>query len=248
MGRKIHAVIIDIEFVRVKFHHTFLPICLKFGRCYIQSLIVAFEMYNLEGLVPLSSSTFKKAVNVLIRAFWDDPLNAYFFPDETKRKRILPAFFEFRLKQGKACGEVYVTSDDVEGIAIWKYHDKLDISFWKILRLGGLKLYRLCGRALINRMMKTNEWSDNRRNELANPPYLHLGSFAVDPEMQCKGFASKLIRPMLAHLDEMNWDCCLETQSESNVSLYEHYGFEILGKSVMPDTNLPHWNMIRYSQ
>jgi ribosomal protein S18 acetylase RimI-like enzyme len=211
-------------------------------------VIIEFEMHNLEGLVLLSRVTYKKAVNVLTRAFWEDPLNIYFFPDETKRRVFLPAFFEFRLNQGKACGKVYVTSDDVEGIAIWKYHDKLDISFWKTLRLGGLRTYRLYGRKLINKMMKVGDWSANRRKELIKSPYLHLGSFAVDPEMQGKGFASRLIRPMLAYLDEIGLDCCLETQSESNVSLYEHYGFEILGKSVMPDANLPHWSMIRYPQ
>ena len=203
---------------------------------------------TLEGLVPLSKSTFQKCVDVLTRAFWDDPLTVYFFPDETKRKRILPAFFEFRLKQGKHCGEVYVTSDDVEGVAIWKYHDKLDINLWKSIRLGGLKMYRLCGRSLINNMMRINDWSSNRRNELATLPYLHLGSFAVDPEIQGKGYGSKLIRPMLTHLDESKIRGYLEAQSESNVSLYEHFGFEVLAESVVPNTEIPHWDMMRSPQ
>jgi predicted GNAT family N-acyltransferase len=97
-------------------------------------------------------------------------------------------------------------------------------------------------------MRKLNDFVTNRRKELATSPYLHLGSLAVDPEMQGKGYGNKLIRPMLAHLDEINWHCYLEAQSESNVSLYEHYGFEILGTCTVTDANIPHWDMIRYAQ
>ncbi|MHA1943205.1 MAG: GNAT family N-acetyltransferase [Candidatus Thorarchaeota archaeon] len=203
---------------------------------------------TLDGLVRLSDYSFEKAVDVLIRAFWDDPLNVYLFPDETKRKRFLPAFFEFRLKQGKLCGEVYTTSDEVEGVAIWKYYQKIDTTLWRIIRLGGLKMMRRSGLSLTRRMMKINDFVSKRRNEYATPPYMHLGPIAVDPEKQGKGYGSKLIRPMLTHLDEMKWHCYLEAQSESNVSLYEHFGFVVLNKGVVPDTEIPHWDMMRPPQ
>ncbi|MGY5856268.1 MAG: hypothetical protein RTS72_06680, partial [Candidatus Thorarchaeota archaeon] len=75
---------------------------------------------NLDGLVHLSDSSFERAVDVLTQSFWNDPLNLYFFPDETLRKRFLPVFFEYRLKQGRKYGEVFITSENVEGIAIWR--------------------------------------------------------------------------------------------------------------------------------
>ncbi len=97
-------------------------------------------------------------------------------------------------------------------------------------------------------MTKVGEFSSTRRKKYATTPYMYLGSFAVDPEMQSQGFASKLIRPMLAHLDESKLHCYLEAQSESNVSLYEHYGFEVLAEGVVPDTNFSHWDMVRSPQ
>ena len=99
-----------------------------------------------------------------------------------------------------------------------------------------------------NSMMKVNEFSSKRRMKYAIDPYIHLGPFAVDPEKQGQGFASKLIRPMLAHLDENKMHSYLEAQSESNVSLYEHYGFEVLAEGVVPDTDIPHWDMMRPPQ
>lgn len=205
-------------------------------------------MLTLEGLTHLSNSSFEKAVDVLIRAFWDDPLIVHLFPDKTNRKRFLPAFFEFRLKQGQVCGEVYTTSDEVEGVAIWKYYGKIDTTLWRIIRSGGLNMMRRCGWSLTRRMMKINDFVGKRRNEFAIPPYMHLGPIAVDPETQGKGYGSKLIRPMLTHLDEMKWNCYLEAESESNVSLYEHYGFEIIDKGAVPDTEIPHWDMMRPPQ
>ena len=203
---------------------------------------------TLNGLVPLSKSTFQKSVDVLTRAFWDDPLNAYFYPDETKRKRFLPIFFEYRLKQGLQYGEIFTTSEEVEGIAIWKPSKTIDSTLWREFRSGGFKMLRIFGRTLINSMMKVNEFSSKRRMKYAIDPYIHLGPFAVDPEKQGQGFASKLIRPMLAHLDENKMHSYLEAQSESNVSLYEHYGFEVLAEGVVPDTDIPHWDMMRPPQ
>jgi len=203
---------------------------------------------TLEGLVPLSKSSFPKCVDVLTRAFWDDPLNAHFFPNETQRQRLLPLFFEYRLKQGRQYGEVFTTSDEVEGIAIWIPSKTIDSNLWREFRSGGFKLLRIFGRSLINRMTKVGEFSSTRRTKYATTPYMHLGSFAVDPEMQGQGFAGKLISPMLAHLDESKMHCYLEAQSESNVSLYEHYGFEVLAEGVVPNTDIPHWDMMRSPQ
>ncbi len=203
---------------------------------------------TLEGLLPLSKSSFQKSIDVLTRAFWDDPLNAHFFPDETQRQRLVPLFFEYRLKQGRRYGEVFTTSEEVEGIAIWIPSNTIDSTLWREFRSGGFKLLRIFGLSLINRMTKVGEFSSTRRAKYAITPYLHLGSFAVDPEMHGQGFASKLIRPMLAHLDESKMHCYLEAQSESNVSLYEHYGFEVLAEGVVPNTDIPHWDMMRSPQ
>jgi predicted GNAT family N-acyltransferase len=63
---------------------------------------------------------------------------------------------------------------------------------------------------------------------------MHLGPVAVDPELQGQGYSSKLIRPMLERLDSQELPCYLEAQSESNVSIYEHYGFEVLAKGNVP--------------
>ena len=201
-----------------------------------------------DDIASLSKKDTKNAIEVLTKAFWNDPLNLHFFPEEEERERFLPMFFEFRLKQGMRYGEVHVTSPDIVGVAIWKYSKTIESTLWRLLRSGGLKMFRAYGGDIINRMRKVDGFVSERRRRLAVTPYIHLGSFAVDPAHQGKGYASKLMRPMLQRLDEMGMHSYLEAQSEANVSLYQHYGYEVLEKCTLPDVGIPHWDMMRTPQ
>lgn len=202
----------------------------------------------LDALIELSKSDIGPVVDLLTRAFWDDPLCVHFFPDKEERKKILPVFFKFRLKRPLQYGDVYATSSKLEGVAIWQHSNTVNSSLWKHLRAGGLGFYRTMGRNLLNRMMKMDQYTNQRRAKYAVTPYMHLGPVAVDPELQGQGYSSKLIRPMLERLDRLELPCYLEAQSEDNVSIYEHYGFEVLAKGNVPIADIPHWDMMRFPQ
>jgi ribosomal protein S18 acetylase RimI-like enzyme len=59
-------------------------------------------------------------------------------------------------------------------------------------------------------------------------PHYYLELLGVDAQFQGKGYASKLVKPVLAHADRSRRYCYLETQNEKNVALYQHYGFEVV--------------------
>ena len=202
----------------------------------------------LYGLIELSKSDIGLAADLLTRAFWNDPLCAHFFPNKEERKKLLPVFFKFRLKQTLQYGEVDATSSKLEGVAVWQHSNTVDSTLWKNLRAGGLGFYRTMGRNLVNRMMKMDQFTSQRRAKYAVTPYMHLGPVAVNPELQGQGYSSKLIRPMLERLDRLELPCYLEAQCERNVSIYEHYGFEVLAKGNVPIADIPHWDMMRLPQ
>ncbi len=203
---------------------------------------------TLNNLIQVSKAETHSAVETLVRSFWDDPLTEYFFPDEKKRKEHLPVFMTYRVKQGILNGQVYATSSKFEGIAIWKHSEQVNRSLLNDLRIGGFTLFRKVGLAKLREMMNVDQFTSSRREEYSIKPYLHLGPVGVDPELQGKGFASKLIRPMLDNLDSEKLNCYLEAQSESNVSLYQHFGFEIVAKSTVPNTDIPHWDLMRIAE
>jgi hypothetical protein len=93
---------------------------------------------SLNGLIRLSKSEIGSAVDLLTRAFWDDPLTVHLFPDQDVRTKLFPILTKFRLKQGFLFGEVYATSSNMEGLALWKHSDRVDNTLWEILRIAGL--------------------------------------------------------------------------------------------------------------
>jgi len=198
-----------------------------------------------QGLVGLNKSDIKRAADMLSRAFWNYPVSIYAYPDELVRGKRLPYFFQYVLHYCTRYGEVYTTSDEMEGIAIWLPSDNYPMTFWKLLRSVPLPVFFGLGWESGQRMKSFGDYIDSVHKRLA--PYKHwfLQTIAVDPQFQGKGYAGKLLIPMLARMDEERLPCYLETIDEANVSLYEHFDFKVVEKSVVPKTNLTNWAMLR---
>ena len=89
---------------------------------------------------------------------------------------------------------------------------------------------------------------DAVHNRLVPSRHWFLQAIGVDPQFQGRGYASKLLRPMLSRIDEEGLPCYLETLDETNVPLYEHFGFKVIEKSTIPQTSLTNWAMLREVQ
>jgi ribosomal protein S18 acetylase RimI-like enzyme len=200
---------------------------------------------DLQGLVGLNKSDIKPAAEMLSRAFWNYPVSIYAYPDELDRGKRLPYFFQYVLHYCTKYGEVYSTSQDMEGIAIWLPSCNYPMAFWKLIRSVPLPVFFSLGRESGQRMKSFSDYIDGVHKRLS--PYKHwfLQTIAVDPQFQGRGYAGKLLRPMLARMDEECLPSYLETIDEGNVSLYEHFGFKVVEKSAVPKTNLTNWAMLR---
>ena len=94
-------------------------------------------------------------------------------------------------------------------------------------------------------MRRLGEHVDSVHQRLAPFKHWFLQAIGVAPQIQGEGYAGKLLRPMLARMDEEGIPCYLETLEEQNVPLYEHFGFEVIEKSNVPETSLTNWAMLR---
>ncbi len=72
------------------------------------------------------------------------------------------------------------------------------------------------------------------RKKYTNFKTWYFWDITVKPEAQGQGIATKLIKPICDYMDRIGEDIYLETHKEKNVSLYEHYGFELLEKNPVP--------------
>ena len=191
-----------------------------------------------KDIVRLNRSHVKPATTALIRAFWNHPPLQYYFPDEAERKRIAPYFFSLSVFNGIRYGEVYATSQDLEGIAVWLSSDNYPVTPWRLLRSVPLSVILGFGIYGGSRMRGLGQYIDAVHSRLAPFKHWFLQAIGVDPQFQGRGYASKLLRPMLARIDEEGLPCYLETLEGQNVRFYKHFGFKVMEESNVPDTSL----------
>jgi len=196
-------------------------------------------------LIRLSASQVKSTSEVVARAFHSDPLMSHYFPDETERKQLLPPLYQFVLRYGTFCSEAYVTSPNLEGVALWLPPQETSMPLWKIPKAGALSLAFTVKLNALLKLWPLFRTSEKARKRHAPFPHWYLFLIAVEPSYQGKGYASALLKPMLAHMDSERLPCYLETTEERNVSIYEHYGFRVAEVSKIPNTDIDFWAMLR---
>ena len=204
---------------------------------------------DLNNLVRLNKAQVKPAAEVLSRAFQNYPLLQYYFHDkfhdELERKKIALYFVSFAIFSGIRYGEIYATSPNLEGVAIWFPSDNYPVTIWKLVRSVPLSVIFGFSRYGGGRMRQLGEYLEAVHQRLAPFGHWFLQVIGVDPQFQGKGYAGKLLKPMLARIDEEGLPCYLETFDEHNVSFYEHFGFAVIEKSTIPETNFTNWAMLR---
>jgi len=101
------------------------------------------------------------------------------------------------------------------------------------------------GRKFYYRWSKAEETATILHKRHACFPHWYLHIMGVDSLYQKKGYASLLLRTKLSEIDEQNMPCYIETHSEKNVPMYEHFGFEVVEKTFLPKSDVSVWGMLR---
>jgi GNAT superfamily N-acetyltransferase len=200
---------------------------------------------DLGGLIRLQKEQVKSASEVLARAFDDDPTLIRFVAQPRKRQEILRAMFRMVISHAVGHGEVYAVSPKMEGIAVWLPSGAPTITFWEAVRGGGLALIFKGGWDFMRRMKQDEDFVRQLRQRLAPNPHWYLAILGVDPKFQGKGYASRLLKPMLKGLDEEKLPCYLETSIEEYVPIYQRFGFKLIQEAVLPGSDSRMWVMLR---
>jgi len=197
------------------------------------------------GLMRLEKKDIVAASDMFSRAFYNDPFSRYAFPDLKVRDLKLPYMNQFSMYYGLHYGVAYATSERCEGAAIWIPPGKTGLSIFGFLLSGSLTPIIKMGIGTELKMLPLDRFMDEKHKKLAPFPHWYLALFAVDPPYQKQGYAGKLLRPMLEKFDAENMPCYLETDSEKNYLMYQHFGFEIIDEYVLPKAGIRLWAMLR---
>jgi GNAT superfamily N-acetyltransferase len=198
-----------------------------------------------DGSVRLRKRDIAEAARVCARAFRDTPHVVYFFADETRRERDSAAMFEMRIRYGFRYGEVLVSSEELEGIAVWLPSERASMTLWRQIRSGGARLYRTAGSDAVARMTYVAEHNDRLRRKHVEGRHWFLSILAVDPAHQHQGHATRLVKGMLDRADREAIPCYAETTEPDLLPFYERLGFEPGAESTVPGTDLTVWPLVR---
>jgi len=196
-------------------------------------------------LFRLDASQIARASEILARAFWNDPLVGHLMPEPGKRELLLSRSFRFVTRLGIRCGEVYASSPDLEGIAVWIAPGASHLSLAKMVRAGILPLAFSMGWTSARRLYSFHRQMDRLWAHRAPAPHWYLMALGVAPEHQKKGHGSRLLREMLCRLDQENLPCRLETGTGENEAFYRRHGFETVERGTIQASSVRFSLMIR---
>ncbi|HNX74007.1 MAG TPA: GNAT family N-acetyltransferase [Spirochaetales bacterium] len=182
------------------------------------------------------------AARLCADAFFHDPLDSYFFPDEATRFEKQVALYNFFIRTNLR--NVIVTSDKIEGIALVERPMDHQSSLTTSSLASGFSLLTL-GISTIRKMIAYQLTATQKQKALIKDPFWYVRIIAVDPRYQHSGYASRLLRPVLQEATARREPVFLETHNSANLPLYEHLGFAVIDQTVLRDSGLVHYCMVR---
>jgi GNAT superfamily N-acetyltransferase len=201
----------------------------------------------MNGLHRVTKRDVKDAVNTLVAAFYDYPEPVFLMPDPVLRRKQLPGIYGSVVKGTLDIGEVWATSPSMEGVLVWTQGDGRR-PVWKHGFSVNWLLMNLRHRSPPEGKREAYfSYVTGVRERLMPGRYWYLQMVGVAPALQGRGYGSRLLKPLLARAEQESLPVYLETQLESNVQLYERYGFNIEDDSFVPGTGIRSWAMVRKS-
>ena len=185
----------------------------------------------------------EELAGVLARAFLDDPVWMWLFPDPSHQsEKRLRLTFQAYLTDAMNVGSVF-TTPDLQGAALWKPPGQ-----WK---LGNLALVRSAPellRAFGMRVFASLQIERAVESQHPRDPHWYLAVLGTDPSAQGKGIGGALIRQVTDRCDRIGLPCYLESSKDVNVPYYERFGFEVTGETRLGKDGPTIWFMWRDPQ
>ena len=201
-------------------------------------------MIDIQKVLHFPVDKLKTAGSVLSKAFNLDPIFSFLIPDTNQRLKTLNHYFQHVIKYGIHYGEVY-SSPNLEAISVWLSPKNSSHTRWKAIKTGALVLPMKVKWKYLTLQNKIYKFTDNLHKKLVPDPHWYLSLIGVEPSHQGKGFGQQLLSTTINRIEPESKPIYLETNKEKNVELFKRFGFRILKKVIVPDTEIFHWSLLR---
>ena len=176
------------------------------------------------------------AAGVIARAFHEDALNVYLYPDAETRERFAPVVFEAFVRYDQLFGQV----DYLPGftaVATWIRPGVAETPE----RLAEAGFGNLPDEAPLAVLDTVFTFIGTVVSRAAPEPHWHLRLLGVEPDSQGRGLGAVVMRRGMTEAAATGHAVFLETFSERTVGFYRRNGFELIVDDVEPTTGLRFW-------
>jgi ribosomal protein S18 acetylase RimI-like enzyme len=192
---------------------------------------------------PARKADIRELSTALGRAFYDDPVMMWMFPnDRVRAVRGARMFATMTRHHHLAGGGVEVACDGAEigAAALWDPPNR-----WIHTRREELAMTPAFIRVLGFRSLKAIALQEAMKRTHPEEPHWYLFAIGSDPLVRGRGFGQVLMRSQLERCDAVHCPAYLESSKQENVPYYERFGFTVTGEIVLPDGGPTLWAMWR---
>ena len=190
----------------------------------------------------LTRRTCADFISTAVDAYQDYPMFLQVFNyhyDEKTFTRMLNVDFKSRMESlaGIASSENFESVVLIESPAAKKVGMK---QYIKTADLNGLMLLL---KPSLSRLEKFEHFAEKERSPWMDGNTWYLYIFATRTDRQGQGHGKKLLKLLLDYSKYSKERICLETNLDSNVPMYEHFGFQTMAATEYKD-HLKHYVML----
>ncbi|MFC8510798.1 GNAT family N-acetyltransferase [Streptomyces sp. NPDC057411] len=173
----------------------------------------------------------------LTRAFDDDPMMCWFFPEDATRPAALDRYFTTIFTRQYVLHGVCERTD--AAAAFWVPAEAQEKAVPDAATIEELENILGDGVARLGAAVET------AAAHTPQEPHWSLSLIGADPAAQGRGHGSALLRSGLAQADAAGMPVYLESSKASNLPVYEHFGFTVREEVPLPGDGPMLWGMWR---
>ena len=196
------------------------------------------------GLYLVQKKDLDRLAEVAADAYRDYPLHNWLTKGkyDAKASKLI---MQISLRTMTKDAVIYADSEEINGFAAWLPFGFSGNKTMPFLFNGGLKLIFHSGLGIIGRLLTYEKYAMKLKKDFTDHYDWYLYNLSVKKDAQGKGIAGKLMRPMLQFCDDERMVAYLETNKDTNVGIYQHYGFDLMKEELIPKTPVMHYAMVR---
>jgi ribosomal protein S18 acetylase RimI-like enzyme len=180
---------------------------------------------------------------VLGRAFADDPVWRWMFPQRPQRMADMFAMLLRHAHLPNSASELAEQDGQVLAGALWDPPGR-----WKISAATQIRQFPALLRVLGTRTVAVLRGLSEIERAHPIEPHWYLAVLGTDPRAQGQGLGSALLLSRLRRCDDQRFPAYLESSKEENIPYYERFGFKVTGEIPLPGGGPPVWPMWRNPQ